>query len=709
MSLEPMWRRAGIPFRTRLTASRPDLRSLRLRLVLALLLLAGATVALIGVPTAVLVHRELEREAWTRVDEGVRVSRALYDAHARDVSSFALLTAQRPTLRTIIQQGGVPSQAYLDDLRAASGITALVVLDKDGQVLGQSSAADSVGAVAAAALRQGGPSAADALSLRTTPDSVILTAEAPILPEKTGDPLGIVRAGVALDSGFAERLKQQTGLDHSVVMGDRRLATSLGETAAGAPPVADRDNPREITYQDSTYYAAWLPLGTADGVAVADEVALSGAAVGATMARVNTILFASGVVFAALVAALGYVLAQRIAQPLLRLSQGGEALGRGDLSTPLPPADGVSEIAGLRQTLEQMRRRLKTAHDELSQSKAWAENLVAALSEGVLTIDADGRVTSFSSGAEHLLGWRRHEVIGRRYGMVLRPAGAGTAVPRPAPGAVERLRVCTRDGRTIVIALTGGALVARGGPAQEQAFVFRDVTEEDQAQRLREFFLANVSHEFKTPLAALRAATELLTLEGEQLSEAEAHELLDSITLGVVRLEELVENLLSSALIQAGHFEVRPRPVDLHAILEEALLTTRPLLSLRGQTLALNVPPDLPLVQADPRRLMQVLVNLISNASKYGPREHPIRVSVAAHGGMAVTRVADEGPGIPEEQVALLFRPFKRPVEGEKTAGVGLGLSIVKTIVERHGGEVGVESRPGATVFWFTLPLAPGM
>ncbi|MFN8499661.1 MAG: ATP-binding protein [Anaerolineae bacterium] len=640
------------------------------------------------------------------MDEGLRVSRALYEARSREASSFALLTAQRPTLRNLIQQGTVPPQAYLDDLRAASGITALVVLDRRGHLLGQSSTGEAVGAGAASALRQSGGGASGAFPLRATAAGVILTAEAPILSEDTGEALGLVRAGVALDQGVAERLKQETGLDHSVILGGRRLATSLGEAGAGAPPGEERDRPQSITYGNSVYYAAWLPLGVVEGVAVGDEVALSGAELSATMARINTILLGSGVVFAALVGLLGYALAHRIAQPLLRLSQGGEALGRGDLSTPLPPADGVTEIAGLRQTLEQMRRRLKGAHDELSQSKAWAEDLVAALAEGVVTIDAAGRITSFSSGAERLLGWRRHEVIGRRYGTVLRPAGAGMAVPRPGPGAVERLRVLTREGRLIVIALTGGALVARGGEAQEQAFVFRDVTEEEQAQRLREFFLANVSHEFKTPLAALRAATELLTLDGEQLSEAEARELLDSINLGAARLEELVDNLLSSALIQAGHFEVRPRPADLHALAEEALLTTRPLLSLRGQTLDLDMPPDLPLVLADPRRLMQVLVNLISNASKYGPRERPIRLSVTTRGGVAFTRVADEGPGISEEQLALLFRPFTRPVEEDRTGGVGLGLSIVKTIIERHGGEVGVESRPGATVFWFTLPLA---
>ena len=132
MRLHFIGRRAGVPFRTRLRLARLDPRSLRLRLVLALLLLACGTVALIGIPTAVLVQREMEREAWVRVDEGLRVSRALFDARSREVGAFALLTAQRPTLHTVMQGGGIPSQAYLDDLRSASGVTALVVLNGQG-------------------------------------------------------------------------------------------------------------------------------------------------------------------------------------------------------------------------------------------------------------------------------------------------------------------------------------------------------------------------------------------------------------------------------------------------------------------------------------------------------------------------------------------------------------------------------------------------
>lgn len=223
--------------------------------------------------------------------------------------------------------------------------------------------------------------------------------------------------------------------------------------------------------------------------------------------------------------------------------------------------------------------------------------------------------------------------------------------------------------------------------------------------RLREFFLANVSHEFKTPLSSLRAATELLAGELDSLSNEELHELVGSIGLGALRLEEMVDNLLSSASIHSGHFEVRPRPVDLEPIVEEILLTTRPLLAPRGQRLDLEIPSPLPPVIADPRRIRQVLLNLISNASKYGPEGEPICVRVEVQGETLRVLVSDRGPGIAPEAASTLFQPFSR--SRDEGRGVGLGLSIVKAIVEQHGGRVGVESVPGhGASFWFALPIA---
>jgi signal transduction histidine kinase len=179
--------------------------------------------------------------------------------------------------------------------------------------------------------------------------------------------------------------------------------------------------------------------------------------------------------------------------------------------------------------------------------------------------------------------------------------------------------------------------------------------------------------------------------------------------LGTLGLQTLVDNLLESASIEAGRFRISPRTTELGAIVAEAIETLQPLLSKYEQHLAVELPINMPIVRADPRRMVQVLVNLLGNANKYGPPEATIQLRVIADQHEARVSVADRGPGIPLEARNDIFRRFVYPHEGAQTspAGAGLGLSVVKAIVEAHGGQVGVDDHPsGGAVFWFTLPIA---
>ena len=240
------------------------------------------------------------------------------------------------------------------------------------------------------------------------------------------------------------------------------------------------------------------------------------------------------------------------------------------------------------------------------------------------------------------------------------------------------------------------------------ALVLRDISEEEAARRLRSYFLANISHEFRTPLAALNASVELL-LEGiEQLSLAEIAELLDSIHLSVTGLQTLIDNLLESTSIEAGHFRIRCRPTDLGEVITDALRVMEPLLERRKQHLSLALPQRIPMVQADPTRLTQVLVNLLSNASKYSPMESRIELRLHRMDGKNLRiAVIDQGPGISLPERAKLYHSFMRLGEGDRAQyGIGLGLSVVKAIIDAHRGEVGMkESKGGGSIFWFTIPV----
>jgi signal transduction histidine kinase len=173
-------------------------------------------------------------------------------------------------------------------------------------------------------------------------------------------------------------------------------------------------------------------------------------------------------------------------------------------------------------------------------------------------------------------------------------------------------------------------------------------------------------------------------------------------------LQGLVENLLCAATIREGRLQLYRQSLSLSDVMTDVQAVVEPLLAQRSQTLRVRLSPRLPEVLADSRRLGQVLVNLILNASKFGPPSSDIEVAVTVKGRAVRVSVADRGPGIPPEQAVRLFEPYYRApaTAGGGKDGVGLGLSIVKSIIEAHAGRVGVESRRGGGAsFWFELPI----
>jgi signal transduction histidine kinase len=236
-----------------------------------------------------------------------------------------------------------------------------------------------------------------------------------------------------------------------------------------------------------------------------------------------------------------------------------------------------------------------------------------------------------------------------------------------------------------------------------QVQVVRDETDLEAVRRARDTVLANISHEFRTPLAAQLASIELL-LEGlETLQPEQQRELVLSLERGTVRLTQLIDNLLESVRIESGQLAIRRQSVDLTEVVEEARALIGSLLALRGQTLVVEVPENFPHIDGDGPRLTQVFVNLIANASKFAPESSTIRVGATSSGPRVTVWVEDEGQGVPEGD--SIFDRFRRGPDVEpEPGGLGLGLWIVKSIVERHGGTVSAMRTPeGRTRFNITL------
>jgi len=274
------------------------------------------------------------------------------------------------------------------------------------------------------------------------------------------------------------------------------------------------------------------------------------------------------------------------------------------------------------------------------------------------------------------------------------------------------LRCHHKDGTPIWIEHHNAPIQDEDGKLVAIQGIVRDVTERVQSmeemEKLRSEFLGMVTHELKTPLAAIKGSAATALGSSRPLDYEEARELFQIIDEQSDRLRDLTDNLLDMSRIEAGSLSVKPEPLDLRPVIEEAQsIFVR---SGRSQRIELEMPAEMPAVNADKRRLVQVLTNLLTNAAKFASATAPIRIGVEHDTLLATVRVQDEGQGIASDKLPLLFQKFSQVHDPRKTraTGTGLGLAICKGIVEAHGGRIWAESDgegKGAT-FSFTLPLA---
>lgn len=426
-------------------------------------------------------------------------------------------------------------------------------------------------------------------------------------------------------------------------------------------------------------------------------------------------LIITAVVFAVLALFAGVLLAQRVIRPTEALTDAAVRLGQGDFATSIP-SEGPAELGQLARTMDDMRRNLVDVNSELRQREAEAQVVLEAVVEGVYAVDQERNIRYLNPQAAQLLGIEPGEAIGKFCGDVLKPCGpadspgsrpcATTACPilraRQAGGAqsVEQLQTRSGNRQTVITS----SRIVNGLQVQ----VLRDETELEGVRRARDTVLANVSHEFRTPLAAQLASIELLR-EGLKSSPPEKlEELVLSLERGTLRLTRLIDNLLESVRIESGQLDVRRQSVEIADVIDDARALVEALLHQRRQSLELEVADELAL-QGDATRLTQVFVNLIANASKFAPEGTPVRVGARREANAILAWVEDSGPGLPEGGAGEIFERFKRGAQEPEPGGLGLGLWISRSIVERHGGTIRAErTADGHTRFSITLPVDAG-
>ena len=709
------------------------LRSLRLsrqqaslsqRLILGIVLLVIVTVIVGGLPAVGVIWLQLEQQTQLRVQNAQAATQAFYEAERVRLAQLAELLAGRPTLCALIQRHDVPALAsYLDGLQKETTVDALLVSTPDRQTVGPTPVELPSPEVLLADREL---PFADFVVLDNPPRLVLAAAsEIQAAGECETGSAGQLIVAQALNDDFMQTLAGRTGLAQSLIVGGHRVATSLSQVPdwplnADAALRVMRTRTACCTFGAAgteEYYVGLAPLIDGQGNLVAlSEVALPGNAIRNGALNTIALLFGIGFFVAVGSSIVAMVLTRRITRPLRHLAEAAERMGTGDLNSPISSDSGLIEIDQLAGQLDRSRRHLRQTLQITQREMKHVERLLGAIHEGVVALDAAGCVTFFSPDAEHILGYRAPNVLQAHYSQVFRPAAGEVTTLRevlqaPTEGsAAQHLTVLDAADRPITLVVSTSWLNSGDAPnRRERVLVLRDISEEEAVSRLRCNFLANVAHEFRTPLSGVAAATELLVEEGSGLTSGELAELANTIRLSTLHLQALVDNLLESTTLEAGCFRLRCRPMRLPNVIQSVSEMMAPLLKRLEQTLEVNMPGTLPTLWADPDRLAQVFVNLLANASRFGPIGAPITLSVEQVHDALLIAVLDSGPGLPAGRFADLFNRF---VTGDQPSGaqygIGLGLSVVKAIVEAHGGQVGAENRAeGGARVWFTLPLKP--
>jgi len=352
--------------------------------------------------------------------------------------------------------------------------------------------------------------------------------------------------------------------------------------------------------------------------------------------------------------------------------------------------------------------------------------LKAASGFAVFATDPHGRITLFSEGAERVLGLAARDAVGRTplaFLVVRQIRALGSKLGSPRDRQVDDFRVlvaeCEGDasvGLTWTMRRPAGPfpalmvvapVTAEDGSLTGYAFIARDITEQRAVERMKDDFLSMVSHELRTPLTAIRGALGLAAggVAGD-IPEA-LGELLQIAHANTDRLLRIVNDILDIHRLESGALTLHLEPTDVLAVVHRAADLTRPFSSEHGVTLHAPEAAAPAMVMGDFDRLVQVVVNLVSNAVKYSSSGGRVALDVSPRPDVVRLTVTDHGPGIPEDFRPRIFQKFAQASTGNMhRGGTGLGLAIVKALVDLHGGRAGFDTTLGqGTTFFVDLPL----
>lgn len=704
------------------------------------LLVLGFALALLL--TSLLAWNDAGHQALVRtqaeIDEGLQIVRSDFERESLDLTALGTYLLTQDNFLTLVRnRDGGALGSYLQDWLRVTTADSIIISDPQGTVLAEArigeptASGGSVVDLPGVLQAQKGQRSFD-LGQDST-GRILGRVFLPFPPTDDGAPRPVMILGFYVDGRFLQARAQNSNQELALVYHDKLAIITLtdqqGKPWVGtAPPASVAQAARDgkssdfVTLDSSPgpYLFRFQPLASApanSGTLFGVGVPL--AVIDAERADLFRTFGLGLLVIAAIMGALGFAFARSLTGTIRSLGASARAMAGGELSQPIQLSRN-DELGDLANEMETMRLQLHSALDAAMLEKSRYAAVIQWMGAAAVLTDEHLKIVGVNRAAESLLHAREAQLLQQPWWDLFKTNGTELEQPeawRPADGDVENQVIPVMQGRfhlraqpQVTLEVISTPVTAAGTPAGF-VHVLRDATAQEQLGRARDEFMMNAAHELRSPLAALRASIDLLIDDYRTMTLPDLGLMLRTMQRSTAKFQGLVENLVDVGNIQAGRFRVRPAPTPVDLLVRESLERVEPLLLARSQTPNVEIDCAAPYtVYADRARIVQVLVNLISNASKYSPEGLPISVGASDDADTVRFQVIDHGPGIPPEEQANLFQRFYRGKRAEEEGiGIGLGLALAREIIEAHGGRLEVSSAPGeGAVFWFSLPKANG-
>ncbi|MGQ0679566.1 MAG: ATP-binding protein [Actinomycetota bacterium] len=686
----------------------------------------------------------ITEESLLRARREGEVQQRLVDAQTKDVVAqaqrIARLTSFRetfstradllpPLLASIQNSGGTFDTAdFMACLNAEGALLAISATGPGGTTTLE--VADAVALVGSRVVQdahtlQQGSGAVDALS----PGRLAAIGAVPVTAVEGGTQIGVMIVGRLLDAEFLTPLKPAAG---EVFLIDRNRV--IGGTAPDFDAVFPSRQSQlnalfgsgvrlalETEIRGAQYFSSYVPLEKAEGEVVGALVFSSPSdVVGIAQRNLATPLFFIALWATVMGIGLSLLFGSRITQPIRDLTDAAEKVRQGDLSIRVSPKT-YDEVGVLGETFDQMTLSLDALAKDLTNTaeeqmrlRRQLETILQSMTEGMLAVGNQGEILAFNREAERILEVKQSDALGQRIDQVLRLKDAGGAPIFPSiydlrEGSVSGIVADSEGSRPVVV--TSAPVADESGEVLGAVAVVRDLTREVQIEKMKTEFLANISHELRTPITPIKGYADLM--RRKEVPRAQAVTFLEGILASAERLERIVEMLVDFSAMEAGRLSPNKVKVDfdqLTADLVEKWTQAAPRHDFERHGFA-----ELPEVRADKRLVGLAIGELVDNAVKFSPEGGKVTLAADHHShgkkpGTVQISVTDEGIGIGEEQLHKIGQNFVQADGSETRAygGLGLGLAYVRRIVEGHGGRLEVSSTPAeGSRFTLVFPAAP--